>query len=394
MLHQLNTNVTSQESKQNQHLQRQQSSSSERASSPRNAKGTELPDRPPIQVKPKGVGPVAFLHENDVLCGRGGRINGHYGNIQFRRFCSERRDEYFKRGIKKIEKAYIAADVVRRIRSLDPPGRFLKQDSDGWYDIGCAKAMTKVGQAIREHTTKEEPAGDMELLSSPCDQNSRDQTIPQTSFAAGPLYPGYHSFEMQHDDQNMITVSNSTSPEEIPSHMMCPLTPLHSEKRLSILSSVSGLSRISSLLRESVQSDLSDSMSVFETPSYMMNGTSAPHRQSIFSDISDGMSMMSLADDHHRRSNVFNTSLKMHEDFDTAAANAYPRLTQYNQTVEQDTMPHEKCQSRLVSSDCSSPTSAPPQQQQKWRQRRRSSIWSMSVASAFSFRSMGSGNNS
>jgi hypothetical protein len=54
---------------------------------------------------------------------------------------------------KKLEKAHIAADLVYYIRGLTPPGRFLKEESDGngvWWDIGDAKAFKKVGQALRE----------------------------------------------------------------------------------------------------------------------------------------------------------------------------------------------------------------------------------------------------
>ena len=53
---------------------------------------------------------------------------------------------------KKLEKAHIAAGVVQQIRNMEPSGRFLKEDGDSgmWYDIGDAKAIKKVGQALRE----------------------------------------------------------------------------------------------------------------------------------------------------------------------------------------------------------------------------------------------------
>jgi len=53
---------------------------------------------------------------------------------------------------KKLEKAHIAAGIVNDIRTMNPPGRFLKEEkSDGmWYDIGDAKAIKKTGQALRE----------------------------------------------------------------------------------------------------------------------------------------------------------------------------------------------------------------------------------------------------
>ena len=88
---------------------------------------------------------------NDVLSGRGGRINAHFGNVQLREMVNQRRDVYLAKSTKKLDKAYIAADIVQHIRTLTPPGRFLKADPDGlWYDIGDERAIRKVGQALRE----------------------------------------------------------------------------------------------------------------------------------------------------------------------------------------------------------------------------------------------------
>jgi hypothetical protein len=161
-------------------------------------------DRPKVQVKPRGIGPVTNLTENDVLCGRGGRINGHTGNIQFRQICGEKRDEYFAPHIKKIDKAHIAARVVEHIRSMTPPGRFLKQDSatGHWYDIGDAKAMTKVGQAIREHTQKEEEEESME------GGFGKVQALTE-SFSNEPLYPGYDPLQFDTKPQPQQLVSST-----------------------------------------------------------------------------------------------------------------------------------------------------------------------------------------
>ena len=114
-------------------------------------KSTAQP-RPAVHVPPRGIGPIAEPNENDVLCGRGGRINSHSGNIQFRDMVQARKKEYLAKTTKKLEKAHIAAKIVTEIRTMDPPGRFLKEDSDTglWFDIGDAKAIKKAGQALRE----------------------------------------------------------------------------------------------------------------------------------------------------------------------------------------------------------------------------------------------------
>ena len=53
---------------------------------------------------------------------------------------------------KKVEKARIAARIVSNVRSLNPPGRFLKENShtNNWLEIGDERAWKKSGQALRE----------------------------------------------------------------------------------------------------------------------------------------------------------------------------------------------------------------------------------------------------
>ena len=95
---------------------------------------------------------VWFYLKIAVLCGRGGRINSHPGNIQFRDMVQDRKVAYLAPSTKKLEKAHIAAKIVSDIRTMEPNGRFLKEDRDTglWFDIGDAKAIKKAGQALRE----------------------------------------------------------------------------------------------------------------------------------------------------------------------------------------------------------------------------------------------------
>lgn len=114
-------------------------------------KSTAQP-RPKLHVPPRGIGPVQDLNRNDVLCGRGGRINAHEGNVQFRDIIAANKKHYLAKTTKKLEKAHIAAALVELVRGMNPPGRFLKEDADSglWFDIGDAKAIKKAGQALRE----------------------------------------------------------------------------------------------------------------------------------------------------------------------------------------------------------------------------------------------------
>lgn len=91
--------------------------------------------------------------ENDVLCGRGGSINSHKGNEQFRLLVEKRKRVYLTARFKR-EKRLIASSIVSEIRGMDPPGRFLarkgNKDSGVWYVISEEKARDKTSQALRE----------------------------------------------------------------------------------------------------------------------------------------------------------------------------------------------------------------------------------------------------
>lgn len=122
-------------------------------------------------VKPGAGGIIENPNENDVLSGRGGRINSHPGNIKFRELVNKHKHQYLSKETKKLEKVKVADLIVQTIRSMDPPGRFLKEDnsSKGWIEIGDEKARKKAGQAMREkadltrqeleHTTLNESTG-------------------------------------------------------------------------------------------------------------------------------------------------------------------------------------------------------------------------------------------
>jgi len=85
-----------------------------------------------------------------VLCGRGNNINFHSGNKYFRSLVKSLRLDYVNTA--KGDKAYFGKHVVKHIRSLNPPGRFLSQDAKTgrFNDIGDKKALDKTRQALRE----------------------------------------------------------------------------------------------------------------------------------------------------------------------------------------------------------------------------------------------------
>ena len=113
--------------------------------------GRKKKNRYPNDIPPGGE-PVSIPNDNDVLSGRGGRINSHHGNVQFRELVKKHQVEYLAKTTKKLDKAKIADKIIQQIRSMNPPGRFLREDSasGAWIEIGDARARKKTGQAMRE----------------------------------------------------------------------------------------------------------------------------------------------------------------------------------------------------------------------------------------------------
>jgi hypothetical protein len=114
--------------------------------------------RPPeLNVPPGFDGKITTLNHNDVLCGKGSTISNHPGNIQLRTIAGGKKAEYRSSTIR-MEKAYICAQLVADIRSLSPPGRFLKNDRkhNCWIEIGDEIARKKVAQVLRESSHRSE----------------------------------------------------------------------------------------------------------------------------------------------------------------------------------------------------------------------------------------------
>ena len=87
---------------------------------------------------------------NDVLLGRGGNNNKYPGNEQLRTFARSEARQYSRSG--KLHKSKLSRTLVTRVRQLDPPGRFLKQDQNTkeWVDVGDITAREKASQVLRD----------------------------------------------------------------------------------------------------------------------------------------------------------------------------------------------------------------------------------------------------
>lgn len=99
---------------------------------------------------PERMEGITSPHENDVLMGRGGKNNQHSGNEKLREIARERCEDY-RVACKKV-KSDISRELVRLMRQLDPPARFLKKDmnTSTWIDVGDEIAREKASQVLRD----------------------------------------------------------------------------------------------------------------------------------------------------------------------------------------------------------------------------------------------------
>jgi hypothetical protein len=64
---------------------------------------------------------IRVPHRNDVLMGRGGKNNQHFGNETFRVLARERVEAY--RMATKQGKSFLSRELVSLMRAMDPPAR-------------------------------------------------------------------------------------------------------------------------------------------------------------------------------------------------------------------------------------------------------------------------------
>jgi hypothetical protein len=71
--------------------------------------------------------------------------------VKFRILVAEKKSVYNSM-TNKEEKMKVASELMKRIAMLDPPGRFLMQDTKTmlWYEADREKAVAKTRQALRE----------------------------------------------------------------------------------------------------------------------------------------------------------------------------------------------------------------------------------------------------
>ncbi len=84
----------------------------------------------------------------DVLCGRGGKVNKHPGNIVYRKVVEYNKSYY--QSVHKKHRILVSQSIVRAI--LNYGGRFMGQKGKEWTPICFKRAVQKTSQALRERS--------------------------------------------------------------------------------------------------------------------------------------------------------------------------------------------------------------------------------------------------
>ena len=117
------------------------------------------------------------VHDHDILLGRGVNIAQHPGNERFRALVSARKDDSYCTSFLLSEKRALAEEIVAHIKSLDPPGRFLKrlgrmQGSKGlagpWEEVPHRECIKKTCQALRD-CNRQDRTGYASAVAAPTD---------------------------------------------------------------------------------------------------------------------------------------------------------------------------------------------------------------------------------
>lgn len=99
-------------------------------------------------------GETIDLHRNDILSGRGRGPNSHSGNVYYRSLIKSEKLAYVNGNPR--EKKLIITKILSKIASMNPPGRFLKENAQNndWEVVSPDEARKKTAQALRENAVK------------------------------------------------------------------------------------------------------------------------------------------------------------------------------------------------------------------------------------------------
>ena len=90
---------------------------------------------------------VSKVGENDVLLGSGTPTTKHKGNIAFRRVVKQHKGNYLCAS-NSYEKYLIVMEVNQKVKSLCPPGRFIRRNAETNAEVNDDEIKQKISQAL------------------------------------------------------------------------------------------------------------------------------------------------------------------------------------------------------------------------------------------------------
>jgi hypothetical protein len=133
------------------------------AVAPPSPRSTAVPKQPPTAMETASEASGddrSQPRDVDVLCGRGGLINKHPGNVVYRKVVDYNKP-YYQR-VHKKHRILVSQSIVQSI--LNFGGRFLTLGTKNktWMEIGYKRAVQKTSQALRERSAAQEEGDDDE----------------------------------------------------------------------------------------------------------------------------------------------------------------------------------------------------------------------------------------
>jgi hypothetical protein len=152
-------------------------------------------------IGPGNVRRIRTPAPHDVLSGRGGSVNAHPGNCQFRDWVHLRKEEY-NLARSKQAKADICRDIIAKVTALG--GRFLTKESPNsqwWVEQDDERMMSKTSQALREGAPKIREAHRDELGLT----GNASRRKPQASSTFNKGHPLNKSSTQQQPKRSIVT---------------------------------------------------------------------------------------------------------------------------------------------------------------------------------------------
>jgi len=92
---------------------------------------------------------IVNVSSNDIVYGRGNNLKKHSGNINYRSIVQSLKEFYVT--FPKYQKKIVGKIIHEKIKSLNPPGRFLVKTNVGKYtELDIKSAIRKINQCLRE----------------------------------------------------------------------------------------------------------------------------------------------------------------------------------------------------------------------------------------------------